>query len=172
MNLKIVIANRRDAEALAKILSGAVRYKMEHGDGAWGDTPYTRQEAERLIGGARVYLAYQNEELVGTFSLQDKDVRVWGATRESAIYLHRLAVSQGAHGRHIGEQLLSCAARETANMGYSLLRLDCDERNTSLRSYYEQHGFKMVGRRQPTAADHYVAALYEQRIAPNVYTPR
>ena len=42
--------------------------------------------------------------------------------------------------------MLEWALQRTRQEGRALLRLDCAETNTELRSYYLRHGFRYVGR--------------------------
>jgi cyclophilin family peptidyl-prolyl cis-trans isomerase len=49
--------------------------------------------------------------------------------------------------------------------GRSLLRLDCDSRNTKLCAYYEGLGFhRVMTKRMPQLGD-YVASLYEKAVS-------
>jgi ribosomal protein S18 acetylase RimI-like enzyme len=163
MGLDIRKAQLEDAEALAEILTLAVQYKLDHGDKAWGTTPYTPKELRERIAKGNTYAAWLDGALVATFMLLWEDEMMWGEQPPVAAYVHQLAVNDGYHGQGIGEQLMSWAGQQTAKRGRRLLRIDFPPHNAGLKDYYEKLGFKFVKNREihaPHAT--YTAALYER----------
>lgn len=165
MDLVISKARLEDAEALAAILTQAMRFKLAHADTAWGSEPYTAEELQGRIEKGVTYAAWMDGNLVATLLLLWEDAMMWGEQPPIAAYVHQLAVKDGYHGRGIGEKLLDWAGQQAVKRGRRLVRLDCPPTNTGLRTYYETHGFTWVKNREihaPHAT--YIAALYERPV--------
>ncbi|MGH2516728.1 MAG: GNAT family N-acetyltransferase, partial [Ktedonobacterales bacterium] len=86
---------------------------------------------------------------------------LWTDRPGAALYVHGLMVRRTFAGRDIGRALLRWAEREAARRGKSLLRLDCDAKNPTLRAYYERAGFAHV---DDVTLPHRVAARYEKLV--------
>ncbi len=114
--------------------------------------------AERLVT-HEYYLAWNDDEAVGTFSLQSSDPDLWGERPDDALYLHGLAVRRDHAG--LGRQLLAWAERRVAAAGRRYLRLDCMAGNPALRAYYERVGYRHTGDRRFAG---WAASLYEKRV--------
>lgn len=165
--MKIIVrqAQPADAEAIADILTQAMRFKLSKDDKVWGEQPYTASELQKRIDDGLFYAAWFGNELVGTLTLQWEDEMVWGEQPSVAVYIHQLAIKDGYRGRDIGEQILDWADHQAADHGRSLLRLDVPPFNAGLRKYYEKLGFRWVGDRKVDAPHlTYTAALYERPI--------
>jgi ribosomal protein S18 acetylase RimI-like enzyme len=163
MYLAIRKAQTVDAEALAEILTQAMRYKLDHDDMAWGSEPYTVQELYERITRGNTYTAWLHDTVVATLLLLWEDEMMWGKQPPMAAYVHQLAVKDGYHNHGIGGQLLDWASQQAAAKGRKLLRIDVPPSNSGLKTYYEKHGFQWVKNREihaPHAT--YTAALYER----------
>lgn len=163
MKLTVRKAASNDAEALAKILTQAMKYKLSLGDKTWGTEPYTIQELQDRIIQGHTYIALLDGEIVGTLMFLWEDEMMWGEQPPVAAYVHQLAVKDGYHGQGIGEKLLNWATKKTTEGGRKLLRIDFPPQNDGLKKYYEKLGFKFVTNREihDTHAT-YTAALYER----------
>jgi GNAT superfamily N-acetyltransferase len=165
MSLEITNATKQDSQVLANILTDAAQYKVIHGDMTWGTEPFSIDEVNHYLSKGTVYIAYLNGKPIGTFSLQNEDMRVWGERHTPAMYLHRLAIMSSQHGKGIGRLILKRAELKTIKAGMHTLRLDCDEKNVQLCKYYEKSNFLKVGHKQLISdIGEYTAALYEKEI--------
>jgi ribosomal protein S18 acetylase RimI-like enzyme len=163
MGLRITKATDGDIQLIAGILTEATHYKLDHGDEAWGSEPFSDKEIQAMLAGGSVYVVYMGDDPVGTVSLKWEDDRIWGDQQPNAAYLHRLAIKDGLHGRHLGEKIIDWTLTEAAKNGRQFLRLDCEAKNTELCAYYEKQGFIRVRTRKiPNTS--YEAALYERKI--------
>lgn len=77
-------------------------------------------------------------------TVYDSDPDVWGEDATSALYVHRLAVSQAHRGAQLGERLLGWVGEKAVRRGRVAVRLDCATDNPGLRRFYEQRGFQHV----------------------------
>jgi len=85
--------------------------------------------------------------VVGALRLLWEDEQMWGPQPPEAAYVHGLVVDRGHAGLGLGRALLDWAGQQARHAGRRQLRLDCSEDNAALRTYYQQHGFETVGRR-------------------------
>lgn len=177
MPLRVVHADKNHAVLLAQILSEAARHKGEaHNDDSWksqktGKYDYTSEDAMNYIQRGDTYLAYLDNQAVGTIALQRDDTSVWGPRLPNeAAYIHRLATRDSYHGQNLGADIIKWAEAEAKLRGCQFLRLDVPASNNGLRKYYEDLGFSYKGlsaiplrlKSKPDLA--YRAALYERQI--------
>lgn len=144
MNFNVQPATHTDATELTAILNDALQQKIKHGDMVWGTTPYQIDDAEHRIEGGNTYIAYLDNEAVGTAILLWEDPGMWGEQPPIAGYIHGLAVKDGFYGQKIGARILDWAADKVSHQGRQLLRLDCPATNEGLCTYYEKLGFRKV----------------------------
>ncbi len=163
--MKFIPAHKEDESLVAEILTDGTQYKAKLGDMAWGDEGWSEEEVQDAMLESTVYLIQQDEETIGTVSLQWDDTRNWGEQPPVAGYMHRLAIKDGFHNQGIGKLAVDWVAEQVAGRGRSLIRLDCEAKNTDLCSYYEKLGFVQVGTRPVPEYGDYVAALYERSVA-------
>jgi ribosomal protein S18 acetylase RimI-like enzyme len=159
--VEIVRAQPADLESVADILEEAGRWLQARGIDQW-DAVLTPREKERLaqrIAAGEVYVARHAGESLGTLTLQDTDVAVWGKVRGTAYYIHNFAVRRSAAG--LGRALLRWAEATAQAAGKHYLRLDCWGANAALCRYYEAAGFHSRGRRDMRG---WLCALYEKQV--------
>ncbi|HLZ22351.1 MAG TPA: GNAT family N-acetyltransferase [Ktedonobacterales bacterium] len=113
------------------------------------------------IARGQMYLARREVEAAGKLAITDAD-DLWIDRPGDALYVHGLMVRRAHAGRDIGRALLRWAEREAARRDKSLLRLDCDALNPTLRAYYERAGFTHV---DDVALPHWAAARFEKSVA-------
>lgn len=160
--LNVRKADPEDIPALLSVLNGAFEYKKSLDDPDWGDEPFSSDEVAGMFNSGAMYVAEMDSIPVGAYLLATEDERTWDTQPPVALYLHRLAVANGMHGKSIGSRLLDIAAQEVRNRNRQFLRLDCSVNNPGLSSYYERQGFKKVGERLIPAYKNYTANLYER----------
>ena len=107
-----------------------------------------------------LYLVWQGDTAVATFSLLEADPFFWPNAGGDALYLHRFAVRRSAAG--IGRHAIAWCLEEARRRGRSYVRLDCLAGNPGIRCYYERFGFIAVDERV-ISGTHY--ALYEARLS-------
>ena len=92
-----------------------------------------------------VYLAWINDQPVGTITVQWSDVLYWGERPDDAGYIHKLAIVRSAAGQRLGAQLLGWAESLIAERGRPYARLDCHASNPMINSFYESEGYQLRG---------------------------
>lgn len=135
--LTIVQAQPSDIDIVISILEEA---------GQWLPGPFRRDRIASSIELGQVYLAKQEEEAIGTLTLQWSDKLVWGDVPDDAGYVHRLAIRRAFAGNGLGRLLLQWAEDIAASVGKHYLRLDCWTDNLTLCQYYERAGYICRGK--------------------------
>ncbi|NVC25041.1 GNAT family N-acetyltransferase [Kocuria salina] len=138
----------------------------EQGIEQWGHGHVSRQEITEQIQAGQWNLA--RDPAIGVAAavrLLWADPEVWGAEDTPAVYVHGLMVHRGASGRGLGAFLLDWAAERGRAEGAEVIRLDCVESNTVLRTFYQRQGFQEVGRRDFNGP-WYSATLLEKTLPP------
>ena len=72
-----------------------------------------------------------------------------------------MSIRSDMHGRGLGVAILNWASAQLRQNRRRYLRLECQDSNKHLRSYYEDQGFVYKGQFKDRE---YVAALYERTI--------
>jgi GNAT superfamily N-acetyltransferase len=123
-SLDVRKAQPADAQALADILTQAMKFKLAQQDEAWGSEPYTTGQLRERINRGNTYAAWYRDEIIATLVLIWEDEMMWGMQPPVAAYFHQLAIKDGYHGLGVGSQLLNWAGEQATRKGRTLLRLD------------------------------------------------
>jgi GNAT superfamily N-acetyltransferase len=85
-------------------------------------------------------LGWLDGRFLGALTLDTADPTCWPEdVPGDALYLHKLAVAQSAHGH--GRDLLTAARRDALDRGYRSIKLDCGADRLELRRLYERNGY-------------------------------
>ncbi|MFJ9901082.1 GNAT family N-acetyltransferase [Streptomyces sp. NPDC091280] len=145
-HLDVRPAGRDELHLVEALLTDASTWLASRGIGQW-QYPPERAEIKQAIGHGGCLLAFRNAQPVATIQVDDHaDPEFWQEDDrpETALYVHRLAVSRSTVGQGIGSKLLDWAAQHSAEAGKTLLRLDAWKDNPALHAYYLRHGFELV----------------------------
>ena len=136
-------AKTSDIESIYSIVNEVSKWLIEKEIYQW-EYPYPKAQIMKDISEDRVFLALDGNEVIGTFSLKERE-KMWPKHRPDCIYLYRLAVALKFLGRKIGYKLLYKAALIANSKNKKCLRLDCWAGNRKLRKYYFEAGFNYLG---------------------------
>jgi ribosomal protein S18 acetylase RimI-like enzyme len=142
MSLSVVLADLANVQQQAVIVELLDMYcRDEFGDGK----PLSAEARENLIpglvrhGGARVLLAYENEQplgvaicLVGFSSFRGRPL----------VNIHDIAVTPEARGKGIGRLLLKAVEADARELGCCKVTLEVRSDNTRAMGLYRRVGFK------------------------------
>lgn len=154
-------ATPSDAAVLARLREDAARWQQERGIAQWapGDVP-EEQFAEQSAAGE--WYLQRAPGLLGAIRLLDADPLFWGDQEgQPALYVHGLVTSRTAP-KGTGAAMLRWAEERAGDAGCHLVRLDCVESNAKLCRYYEDQGYRRVGRRSFAGRS---VALYDKALA-------
>ena len=158
------MATTADVAAAQALIGGARQWLRSRGIDQWQDAVPNSvlvRDAER----GNLFVVRLRQEVVAMVTVYDSDPDVWGDDATSALYVHRLAVSQAHRGAQLGERLLGWVEERGVRHGRAAVRLDCATDNSRLRRFYEQRGFQHVRDLKVTAPDggrELAASLYER----------
>jgi GNAT superfamily N-acetyltransferase len=163
VNPAIILATPDQAGVVGGLLTGAARRLLDQGIRQWPH-PFPDDVVRASIDRRETYLAWQDDQPVGTLAICWDDPVFWGSQPPDAGYVHRLTVADNARGHGLGSRLLDWAADHVAANGRRWLRLDCLTVNARLRAFYEGLAFRHVRDIELTMTDGEVwpASLYER----------
>ena len=141
----VVEATSSEVGIVLEILNEAAGWLRSKGIDQWQSRYFTRSLLLEGIGRGEVYLARQDNRVIGTITLQWSDAMFWGDDVMDAGYFHRLAVKRECAGNGLGRVLVEWAENRAKAAGKRFLRLNCTFGNHRLRQYYEDMGFAYRG---------------------------
>ena len=142
--LKITPAAAADTDSVILVLKDAVQWLQSRGLPTWN--PDTLQSVMgALICRGEVYLAWMNDQPVGTVTVQWSDPAFWGEQPDDAGYIHKLAVMRSVAGQQIGAQMVSWAEELIKQKGRPYARLDCHADNPAINRFYQAAGYQLRG---------------------------
>lgn len=156
-------AQIEDLDDIQKLFIEAAQWiQLSKGITQWREDTFTKAYLTSFIHDQEVFVACQNGEMIGCFSIQWKYEEIWGDLfHHDAGYVHRLVVARKYKGWSFGSKLLSWSEDYIKNKGKSWLRLDCMADNPTLNDYYRNLGFIYRGRYNDRG---WSANLYEREI--------
>jgi predicted N-acetyltransferase YhbS len=143
-------ADDRDVLVLSRLrTAAAMKLTEEHGKGHWS-TPISEAAVRRGFPHARVLVARNGGQVVGTLRLATK--KPWAIdlkyfTRaERALYLTDMAVHPASQRRGVGRGLLRAAVEVARAWPADAIRLDAYDAAAGAGPFYAACGFREVGR--------------------------
>lgn len=145
MILEMKKALQHDLSQVLSILNELSAWGIARGiDLQWPES-WPEDYISAKIEAGEMFLAYLDGEPVTTLAIQWSDEEAWGEQPPDAGYIHHLAVRRKQAGQGAGRQVLDWAATYALARGKRYLRLDCLASNATLRQYYINAGFELVG---------------------------
>jgi GNAT superfamily N-acetyltransferase len=145
-DVRIRAARLDELDVVEDLLREASAWLASREIDQWQFPPHTDRITEALRGGT-VFLALIDDQPIATLQLDAfADPEFWMPEDrpETALYVHRMAVSRRAAGEGIGRTMLDWATERAVTEGKAWLRLDAWKDNAGLHRYYEGEGFTLV----------------------------
>ncbi|API88980.1 hypothetical protein BKP56_06685 [Marinilactibacillus sp. 15R] len=152
MSKQIVVntAQIEEYQKVMEILTDTAKWLNEKGSTQWNDllSGEDVHNTKKVIEKEEVYLVSQQDLIIGMFVLWENqsqwDQILWGTEPVNDIcYLHRVALTKGAHGRKVGIQLINAALSTAKQNNKNKVRLDCLADNQYLNQLYKNAGFQL-----------------------------
>ncbi|WP_063795691.1 GNAT family N-acetyltransferase [Paenibacillus sp. Soil750] len=156
-------AQIEDLDDIQKLFVEAAQWiQLSKGFTQWREDSFTKTYVTSFIHDQEVFVACQNGEIIGCFSIQWQYEEIWGDLfHDDAGYVHRLVVARKYKGEGFGSRILTWSEDYIKNKGKGWLRLDCMADNPTLNDYYRSLGFLHRGRFDGRG---WGANLYEREI--------
>lgn len=107
------------------------------------------------------FIKNTNHATVGMVRILNEDLLYWGEQKEPALYVHSLTVKEAYNGLGLGKIILDAIETQAKTKKRNFLRLDADSKNPKLCKFYENLGFKKVGKKTLPISTY---NLYEKNI--------
>ncbi|MEU6849918.1 GNAT family N-acetyltransferase [Actinacidiphila alni] len=145
-DLHIRPARLDELSTVEALLIEASEWLASRGIDQWQFPPHRDRITSAILRG-EVFLAEAGGRPIATLQVDDQaDPEFWTPDDrpETALYVHRMAVSREFANAEIGGKLLDWASERVVAAGRTWLRLDAWKDNYDLHHYYEKHGFTLV----------------------------
>jgi len=166
-NFTIIEATEQSLNDFIILLEQVGAWLWRKGVRQWapGSFQNNRDRLAYFIENGCLILAYQDTELAGGCILSEVNPG-WPpsfveASANNAMYLNALVVARFAAGQGLGTRIINACGKAVYQQGKSVIRLDCWEGNTFLKSYYRRQGFKMLA---AIPVNDYYVRLFEKDI--------
>lgn len=152
--MEIIREDITHIEEISKLYDDVCDYLCEHGNyPGWKKGVYpTKNDAKEGIKESTLYIAKDNNKIVGTVILRHKpeegykNVEWASESNYEKIYvIYTLAVHPNSIGLGIGKKLLDFAEEIARKEGCTSLRLDVVKGNIPAENLYKKCGYKYVG---------------------------
>lgn len=150
MNLKIKKAFVEDAKEVYQILLLCGNHLEKHfGLGHWSP-PYPLESIKNNILEREVYLIYQENKAVATFTLGTTPIAIydpdrWQTNPSQAMYLNRLAVLPEFQAKSLGSWCMEKIEEIARQANCQALRFDAVAKHQKLLSFYTRLGYQNLG---------------------------
>ncbi len=139
-------AFEQDAEELWRLRTVLEDWLEQQGIVQWDKGELSKLQLLDQVSRGEWHLTRDGSAICAALRFLWADPLTWGKLDGFAGYVHGLMVDRNHAGQGLGRRLLSWAEEQARKARAPLLRLDCVETNTRLRSYYVEQDFREVGR--------------------------
>jgi GNAT superfamily N-acetyltransferase len=124
---------------------------------------FNRKMVEIEIAENRQFKLLIENEVACIWAITFSDAQIWEArNKESALYLHRIAVNPDFRGNNYVDTIVAWAKEFAIEKGIQFIRLDTLGENTKLIEHYKSAGFDFLGlfnlKNTSNLPDHYKLA--------------
>ena len=139
--LEIRLAGTGDEEIVARLLREAFEpFRKEYTPGGFADTTASEEVVRERFETAKIWLAFDDGEAVGTVTAFPEDDR---------IYIRSMAVAPSAQGRGVGQQMLETLEAYARERGFKKLYLYTTFVLPGAQPLYEKNGFVVTRETAP-----------------------
>lgn len=156
-------AQSSDLETVIDILEEAARWLASREIPQWlpGEFIANRERYVERVARGEFWLAWRDDEAVGTVALAWAYPLLWPEAPDDAGYVAKLAVRRHVAGRGVASALLRHADVIAGQQGKRFLRLDCWAGNEALLRFYPKEGFTFL---RVVPEETWEIALFERAI--------
>ncbi len=144
-NFIIIEATETSLDSFISLLEEVGQWLWEKGIKQWppGTFRHNQKRLAYFVSNGCLILAYHKTTLAGGCVLSDVNLG-WPEPSKHAMYLNSLGVARFAAGQGLGAQIIDFCDQVVCRRGKSIIRLDCWDENSFLKSYYQSVGFTML----------------------------
>lgn len=144
--ISIIRGEPKHSGVVLSLLQEAARWMELNGIKQWTPGQFNEIDIAGYFSDRHIYLAIEDQDVVGMFTLQFSDFQYWGSKNdESYAYLHRLTVKASHRSQGLGPYLLKYAVKLAKDIGCKGLRFDTVAHNIKLNRYYQSLGYHYMG---------------------------
>jgi GNAT superfamily N-acetyltransferase len=145
----IRLAKLTDIPAIMQLIAGVVQAMNASGNFQWDSTYPNEQVFEKDISLSQLWVAAVDGVIAGiaaiTTDQEPEYAEVGWDINETAIVVHRLAVSPKYQGRGIAAALMMQAEQQAIERDINLLRIDTNTANKATQKLFPKLGYQFAG---------------------------
>lgn len=139
--VEIRLAMPGDEEMVARLILEAFEpFREQYTPGGFADTTATADVIRERLMTARIWLAFDGEDAIGT---------VTALPEPEKVYIRSMAVVPRAQGRGVGQKLLDALERDSRERGFKKLYLYTTFVLPGAQPLYEKNGFYVTRETAP-----------------------
>jgi ribosomal protein S18 acetylase RimI-like enzyme len=140
---EIRLAQIEDLDQIRHLLNETTLQLKQKGIEQW-DYPWDHQKIAKQISNGYVYVLLLNEEIIGSFCMNDIEKINDLTVEPKSIYLSQIAISPEYQGKNLGRTITdyTCSFVKKIN---KTLYLDCWAGNEKLKEFYSNNGLQYIG---------------------------
>ncbi|GFZ29768.1 hypothetical protein CSC2_02940 [Clostridium zeae] len=143
MDYEIKTAHMNNLNDIVKLLNTVTLNLHKKNINQW-KYPWDTEEIKSNIENKYTYAVFNNEKIIGTFSLKLKSKSSWiPEIDEEILYLHTLAILPEYQKKNIGCKIIDFSHNQAVTLNKPLY-LDCWSKNTKLKTFYSNCGFDYI----------------------------
>lgn len=148
--MKYRLANKKDIDAIHKMIRDAIRRMEEHNIFQWDELYPTKDDFFRDIERKELYIGEKDNEIAVVFTVnKESDIEYnkgeWNYPESEYRVVHRLCVNPKLQNSGIARMTLEYIERILREQGVESIRLDTFCENPFSCSLYLHNGYKIVG---------------------------
>jgi len=145
----IRLATLNDIPSIMQLIAEVVPVMNAAGNFQWDATYPNATVFQNDIASNQLWVADDNGDIAGIAAIttdQEPEYELVGwDLSETAIVIHRLAVSMHHRGKGIAEQLMQQAEKEAIRRGIKVMRIDTNSANKATRQLFPKLGYEFAG---------------------------
>jgi ribosomal protein S18 acetylase RimI-like enzyme len=165
----IRLATLNDIPSIMQLIAEVVPVMNAAGNFQWDATYPNAAVFENDISSNQLWVADDNGDIAGIAAVttdQEPEYELVGwDLNETAIVIHRLAVSIHYRGKGIAEQLMQQAEHEAIRRGIKVMRIDTNSANKATRQLFPKLGYEFAGEIGLSFRPNLKFYCYEKRLA-------
>ena len=148
-----------DLQRFSGVLQEVAGWLEEQGQPMWTAAELTSGALLERYNLREMRLGLLCGEPAAAMVVQESDELFWpDVPKGESLFVHKLAAARRLKGRGAATAMLDWAKARASEQGRASLRLDCAADRPKLRRFYEEYGFRRVGREMVGPYD---TAFYE-----------
>lgn len=146
----IRIARYDDINSVLEIVKETIEDLQKEGNYQWSDDYPTKDNFEKDIKNAKLYVYEINNEVAGFICIDKNEDVVYKTLewqkKDEAIVIHRFAIKRKYQRQKIATSLIEFVEHFVKNKNINYIKVDTNSKNIKMKALFEKLDFKFIGK--------------------------